>query len=44
VVLDDYHDYGGAQAAVDEFLKTHGDLEFLDGPNVILHRRLKSSG
>ena len=42
VVLDDYHDYGGARLAVDEFLNTYSDLEFLDGPNVILRKRLKS--
>ncbi|MBH5368994.1 TylF/MycF/NovP-related O-methyltransferase [Bradyrhizobium glycinis] len=39
IVLDDYHDYGGARTATDEFLKGCSDFEFVDGPNVMLRRR-----
>lgn len=38
ILLDDYHDYGGAKTAVDGFLATHPDYEFQDGDNVRLIR------
>ena len=39
VLLDDYHDYGGCQRAVDEFLAARKDFKFEDGRNVILRKR-----
>jgi O-methyltransferase len=39
IVLDDYHDYGGARSAVDEFVKREPNFQFIDGPNVILQMR-----
>jgi O-methyltransferase len=39
IILDDYHDYGGAKAAVDEFLAGRSDFNFSDGVNVILQKR-----
>jgi asparagine synthase (glutamine-hydrolysing) len=36
IVIDDYHDYGGCRAAVDEFLTSRGDFTFSDGNNPIL--------
>lgn len=36
IVLDDYHDYGGAKIAADEFLKSHSGFQLDDGPNVAL--------
>jgi len=39
IVIDDYHDYGGCRTAVDEFLSSHSDFEFEDGPNPILRKR-----
>ncbi len=38
VMLDDYHDYGGARTAVDEFLRARGDFTFEPGPNPILRK------
>lgn len=38
IVLDDYHDYGGCKAAVDEFLAQRPDFSFDDGDNVILRK------
>jgi len=38
IVLDDYHDYGGCKAAVDEFLAKRPDFSFDDGDNVILRK------
>jgi O-methyltransferase len=39
IVLDDYHDYGGARVAVDEFMKRNTDFRFIDGSNVILQKQ-----
>lgn len=36
--LDDYHDYGGAKKAVDDFVAEHRDFTFEDGANVLLSR------
>jgi O-methyltransferase len=41
IILDDYHDYGGAKIAVDEFLGNNRKYVFDDGVNVIL--RLEKS-
>ena len=38
VLIDDYHDYGGARLAVDEFLVRRPDFVMDDGPNPILLR------
>jgi asparagine synthase (glutamine-hydrolysing) len=38
ILLDDYHDYGGAQTAVDEFIATHPDYVMLAGRNPILRK------
>jgi asparagine synthase (glutamine-hydrolysing) len=39
LVLDDYHDYGGCQKAVDEFLTTHQDIVIVKSePNLVLQR------
>jgi len=39
IVFDDYHDYGGARIAVDEFLaENHQAFEFIDGSNPFLRR------
>jgi len=38
MVIDDYHDYGGAHAAVDEFLLARPGFAFDDGANAILRR------
>jgi asparagine synthase (glutamine-hydrolysing) len=38
IFIDDYHDYGGCRAAVDEFVATRSDFAFEDGPNPILRR------
>lgn len=38
MLIDDYHDYGGARKATDAFLKRHRDFRVEDGPNVILRR------
>lgn len=40
IVIDDYHDYAGCKAAVDEFLMANPGFEMLDGVNPLLrHRR-----
>jgi O-methyltransferase len=39
VVVDDYHDYEGCRAAVDEFLQERPDFLMEPGPNPILRRR-----
>ncbi|SRR6266496_2806849 len=39
ILLDDYHDYGGAQLATDEFLSKHRNFTFEDGANVLLRAR-----
>ncbi|RJF91479.1 asparagine synthase [Sphingomonas cavernae] len=40
IVMDDYHDYAGCKAAVDEFLIANPGFEMLDGVNPVLrHRR-----
>lgn len=39
ILLDDYHDYGGARIATQEFLVERGDFAFEDGENVILRLR-----
>ncbi|WP_369726022.1 TylF/MycF/NovP-related O-methyltransferase [Bradyrhizobium sp. LLZ17] len=39
IVLDDYHDYGGARTATDEFVKQNPEFELIAGPNVILRKR-----
>jgi O-methyltransferase len=38
IILDDYHDYGGARTAVDEFLLARDDFTFEAGPNPILRK------
>lgn len=38
ILLDDYHDYGGARLAVDQFVAAHPDYRMEDGDNVILWR------
>lgn len=42
IVLDDYHDYGGARTAVDEFLASRPDFAFENGPNPFLCKRGES--
>lgn len=39
IVLDDYHDYGGARTAVDEFLGRRPDFSLQRGPNPFLRKR-----
>ena len=39
ILLDDYHDYGGCQTAVDEFRMSRKDFRFEDGRNVILRKQ-----
>lgn len=39
ILLDDYHDYGGAQTATVEFLEGHHSFNFEDGANVVLRRK-----
>ena len=39
IVLDDYHDYGGARTAVDEFLAARPDFAMENGPNPFLRKR-----
>lgn len=36
IVIDDYHDFGGCHAAVDEFLAGHGEFSLETGPNPVL--------
>jgi O-methyltransferase len=38
IVLDDYHDYGGARTAVDEFLGRRPDFSLQRGPNPFLRK------
>jgi asparagine synthase (glutamine-hydrolysing) len=38
MVMDDYNDYGGCRAAVDEFMIAHSDFAFQPGENPIIHR------
>jgi asparagine synthase (glutamine-hydrolysing) len=38
LLIDDYHDYGGARTAVDEFLAARRDYAFEPGANPILRR------
>jgi O-methyltransferase len=38
IILDDYHDYGGARTAVDEFLRARTDFTFEPGPNPVLRK------
>lgn len=38
VVLDDYHDYGGARTAVDEFVGRKPEFSLHNGPNPFLRR------
>lgn len=38
ILLDDYHDYSGAETATREFLAEHAGITLEDGPNVILRR------
>jgi asparagine synthase (glutamine-hydrolysing) len=38
LVIDDYHDYGGAKTAVDEFLASNSNFLFEDGSNPILKK------
>lgn len=39
IVMDDYHAYGGARTATEEFLRERRDFTLEDGDNVILRRR-----
>jgi len=39
ILLDDYHDYGGAQTATQEFIQSHHNFSFEDGANVVLRRK-----
>lgn len=39
ILVDDYHDYGGARSAVDEFLLGNREFGFEPGPNPILWKR-----
>ena len=39
ILLDDYHDYGGAKHAVDMFLAENPEFIFHDGANVLLERK-----
>ncbi|PWS39197.1 asparagine synthase [Falsiroseomonas bella] len=39
IVMDDYHAYGGARTATEEFLRERSDFAMEDGDNVILRRR-----
>lgn len=39
IVMDDYHAYGGARTATEEFLRERRDFILEDGDNVILWRR-----
>jgi O-methyltransferase len=39
ILIDDYHDYGGARAAVDEFLSARGEFAFEPGANPVLWKR-----
>ncbi|WP_458095331.1 TylF/MycF/NovP-related O-methyltransferase [Roseomonas sp. WA12] len=39
IIMDDYHAYGGARTATEEFLRARPDYAFEDGDNVILRRR-----
>lgn len=36
IILDDYHDYGGARTAVDEFVASRQDFSLRSGPNPLL--------
>lgn len=38
IVVDDYHDWSGCRAAVDQFLEERGDFRLEDGANAILRR------
>jgi O-methyltransferase len=38
IVIDDYHTYGGCQAATNEFLASNPSYKFEDGSNVILRK------
>lgn len=40
IILDDYHDYGGCLQATNEFLMASPEFEILDGPNVLVRRRI----
>lgn len=39
ILIDDYHDYGGARTAVDEFMAARPDFLFEAGANPILRKR-----
>lgn len=39
ILIDDFHDYGGCRTAVEEFLVTHPEFAFEDGPNPVLRRQ-----
>lgn len=43
IILDDYHDYGGAKTAVDEFLHSRNDFSFMRGPNPFLRKHAMRS-
>lgn len=43
IVLDDYHDYGGARTAVDEFVGRRTDFSQINGPNPFLKKRATAS-
>lgn len=44
IVVDDYHSYGGARTATEEFLREHPHFVFEDGENVILRRTRSGEG
>ncbi|WP_424970052.1 TylF/MycF/NovP-related O-methyltransferase [Dinoroseobacter sp. S76] len=39
IILDDYHDYGGAKTAMDEFVSEHPEYHVIDGRNPMLVKR-----
>jgi O-methyltransferase len=41
IIVDDYHDYGGCRAAVDEFLAHRTDFAFHGGANPFLTRKVR---
>jgi O-methyltransferase len=44
IILDDYHDYGGARTAVDEFVRKRGNFSLENGSNPFLRKHAASAG